>query len=90
MFGLSKLRSLLCLPGKRDTHRACSAAHLAPAAGAVHHEKRPPFRFVGLLGKYFLLSVAVVSSGKVDEVDETLHVESKPGSKCEPEPGSGS
>lgn len=40
--------------------------------------------------KIFLLSVAVVSSGKVDEVDETLHVESEPGSKCEPEPWSGS
>lgn len=35
------------------------------------------------------LSVAVLSSGEVDEVDETLYVEPEPGSECEPEPGSG-
>lgn len=33
--------------------------------------------------------VAVVSTWKVDEVDETLHVESEPVSECEPGPGPG-
>lgn len=35
------------------------------------------------------LCVAVVSTWKVDEVDETLHVESEPVSECEPGPGPG-
>lgn len=42
-------------------------------------------------GEYiFFFSVAVVSSGKMDKMDETLYGEPAPGSECESEPRSGS
>lgn len=43
--------------------------------------------FVDLLREISFFSVAVVSSGKVDEMDETRYGESAPGPECEqPEP----